>query len=301
MIDEGLADVFRHAGGVVLVRDVPHLASRLQRLHRAGRLVRPLPGVYIIPDLAGDRRVLAIAAGRWAPGLTVCGMAAAALTYWPQAPIETIDLAGAVRRRVPTGMRFLHHEVPGGFRVQRSGAWVTTPAMTAAYLAAADRGNAIDHALRSGAATLDGIRQALDALRGCPGNVTRSRVVARSRSRPWSFAERVLHDGLDRHGILGWAANVPVVVAGRRYVLDVLFERERLVLEVDGFATHTTPAAFENDRTRQNALVSAGYRVLRFTYRMLMDDLDGVIAIIRRELGGPGRLPATRVAQRSCD
>jgi len=34
------------------------------------------------------------------------------------------------------------------------------------------------------------------------------------------------------------------------------------------------------DRYRQNALVLAGWRVLRFTYRMLVDEPDYVIATI---------------------
>ncbi|HEX2308075.1 MAG TPA: hypothetical protein VHI14_07145 [Jatrophihabitantaceae bacterium] len=35
---------------------------------------------------------------------------------------------------------------------------------------------------------------------------------------------------------------------------------------------------FESDRLRQNELVAAGWRVLRFTWRMLYDDPDRVLA-----------------------
>lgn len=291
MADDVLEEMFRLGGGIVLVRDVPHLATRLQRLRRAGQLASPLQGVYVVPELAADPRVLAVAAGRWAPGVTVCGTAAAALTYSPQASVDRIELAGQVHRCVPQPFTFLRRGVPAEFRMQHLGAWVTTPPMTAAWCAATDRGHAIDHALRTGATTLAEIRWAASALKSCVGNHTRSLVIDRSRSTPWSYAERLLHVGLDRAGITGWTANTPVVVDGERYVLDVVFRRHWLVIEVDGFATHGVRDAFEVDRSRQNALVAAGFRVLRFTYRMIVEDLEGVLAAIRRELARPGRVP----------
>ena len=44
------------------------------------------------------------------------------------------------------------------------------------------------------------------------------------------------------------------------------------------------PDIFENDRLRQNALVLSGWRVLRFTYAMLINEPAQVIATIRRAL-----------------
>ena len=44
------------------------------------------------------------------------------------------------------------------------------------------------------------------------------------------------------------------------------------MVELDGFATHGTRAAFEDDRARDRALQTAGYRVLRVTWRQLADD-----------------------------
>ena len=53
---------------------------------------------------------------------------------------------------------------------------------------------------------------------------------------------------------------------GDCYYLDVAFKRERVAVEVDGWAYHSTSSAFENDRARQNALVVDGWLVLRFTW-----------------------------------
>ena len=40
----------------------------------------------------------------------------------------------------------------------------------------------------------------------------------------------------------------------------------RLAIEVDGFEHHSSPDAFQRDRTRQNRLVALGWTVLRFTW-----------------------------------
>jgi very-short-patch-repair endonuclease len=67
-------------------------------------------------------------------------------------------------------------------------------------------------------------------------------------------------------------------------VPDLLFVASKLIVEVDGYAFHSSRSAFEVDRTRQNLLVAAGYRVLRITWQRLLNDLDGVMAEIRAAL-----------------
>ena len=56
--------------------------------------------------------------------------------------------------------------------------------------------------------------------------------------------------------------NVPLL----DYVVDFLWAEARLVVEVDGRATHGTRRAFQADRDRDGRLAVAGYRVLRFTW-----------------------------------
>jgi very-short-patch-repair endonuclease len=56
------------------------------------------------------------------------------------------------------------------------------------------------------------------------------------------------------------------------------------VVEVDGYETHRTRAAFERDRARDGALQVAGYRVLRFTWRMIEREPESVAATIRSML-----------------
>lgn len=55
-----------------------------------------------------------------------------------------------------------------------------------------------------------------------------------------------------------------------------------MIIEVDGRAWHTTLEAFESDRLRDNHAQLAGWRVLRITYRMLVEQPEMVRDMIRR-------------------
>lgn len=72
-------------------------------------------------------------------------------------------------------------------------------------------------------------------------------------------------------------------VTGRE--VDFLWERERLVVEVDGWAWHSSRNRFENDRQRDAALAAAGYTVLRITWRRIKDEPLAVVAQIAFMLG----------------
>ena len=47
---------------------------------------------------------------------------------------------------------------------------------------------------------------------------------------------------------------------------DFHWPAHRLIVETDGWDSHSTRAAFENDRAKDAALTAAGYRVVRFTW-----------------------------------
>jgi very-short-patch-repair endonuclease len=68
------------------------------------------------------------------------------------------------------------------------------------------------------------------------------------------------------------------------YYIDIAFERLKLAIEIDGRIHATDLRVFESDRWRQNALVHAHWRVLRFTYRMLEEHPDVFLASVRNEL-----------------
>ncbi|HTU15858.1 MAG TPA: DUF559 domain-containing protein [Solirubrobacterales bacterium] len=64
------------------------------------------------------------------------------------------------------------------------------------------------------------------------------------------------------HGISAPAVNVPI----GRYVADFHWPKFRLIVEVDGFASHGKRPAFRYDRNRDVDLMLAGHRVARFTH-----------------------------------
>ena len=102
------------------------------------------------------------------------------------------------------------------------------------------------------------------------------------------FEERFL-ELVARSGLPGPRVNARV--AGLE--VDFLWPEARLVAECDGAAAHLTPRAFERDRARDAALVVAGYRVVRFTWRRVAEEPVGVARDLRRLLGDAER-PARR-------
>ncbi|MFD0595366.1 type IV toxin-antitoxin system AbiEi family antitoxin domain-containing protein [Catellatospora coxensis] len=84
------------------------------------------------------------------------------------------------------------------------------------------------------------------------------------------------------------------IVGGDGRVLarvDLLWRAARLVGEADGGEVHDRPEAVYRDRQRQNDLVNAGYRVVRFTWSDTLD-AEAIPRIVRRALA---RIPQPAV------
>lgn len=92
-----------------------------------------------------------------------------------------------------------------------------------------------------------------------------------------SEAERLMLQLLETAGITGWYANFAV----GSYVVDVAFPKQRVAIEIDGWAFHSDHGAFQNDRVRQNGLALQGWQVLRFTWLDLTQHPQRVLAEIR--------------------
>jgi very-short-patch-repair endonuclease len=72
---------------------------------------------------------------------------------------------------------------------------------------------------------------------------------------------------------------------------DCVWRDQRVVVELDGRATHDTFAAFERDRARDRALAAGGWRTVRITWRQLHEQPESIAADLRRMLGAG--LPTT--------
>lgn len=80
------------------------------------------------------------------------------------------------------------------------------------------------------------------------------------------------------------------------YEVDFYFRAAGVVLEVDGYAYHSSRASFEADRRRDMAMEAEGYRVIRVTWRQIRKERDAVLARLAQALAqagarnGPGQI-----------
>lgn len=256
----------------------------LKSAHEAGRLVRLLPGTYVPVELQHDFTARCAAVGWWSPDAVIVGAAAAKLTFWPELAVPQIDVARLGRVPAGSGYRFQRRRIDADFVIERHGLRVTSPALTAIDLVTELGGDAIDTCLRSRTARLEDLWTAFAANRGRPGNTARKWMLVDSRDKPWSAAERLAHRLLRAAGIKGWEANLQVTVDEAGYFIDIAFRGVRLAVEIDGRLHEDDPDMFQSDRYRQNALVRTGWRVLRFTYDMLVNRPQYVLDMIRAAL-----------------
>jgi hypothetical protein len=69
------------------------------------------------------------------------------------------------------------------------------------------------------------------------------------------------------------------------FQVDALWPRARLMVELDGYASHRHRAAFERDRTRDALMQVADYRIIRLTHRRLDEEKENVERELRSLLG----------------
>jgi very-short-patch-repair endonuclease len=83
------------------------------------------------------------------------------------------------------------------------------------------------------------------------------------------------------------AARLPTPEANTRvngYEVDFVWHEQRLIVEVDGYAFHSSRGAFERDRRRDRELHAQGYRVIRLTWHQLTEEPEAVIASVATAL-----------------
>jgi very-short-patch-repair endonuclease len=81
-------------------------------------------------------------------------------------------------------------------------------------------------------------------------------------------------------GLTGWERGRPF----ERWTIDFAFPAAKLAIEVDGWAYHSDVDRFRADRQKGNALVRAGWLLLRFTWHDLTNRPVYVVAEIRAAL-----------------
>jgi REase_MTES_1575 len=117
--------------------------------------------------------------------------------------------------------------------------------------------------------------------------VVRAALVARSEGATFtrSSVEEMFIELLDEAGLPRPETNVILQYGARTFEVDCLWRRQRLIVELDAYGTHSTPASFESDRERDQILAVARWRVVRVTYRQMKHAPAQVKARVRDLLG----------------
>lgn len=254
-------------------RGVEHrlAVGRLHPLHRGiyavGHRVLPAKGHWMAGVLAGG------------PGAVLSHRSAAALWNIRPTARARIDVTVGRNKRPRPGIEFHRTELPQDEKTTHEGIPVTTVARTLVDLAATlDRarlekalaqaeiqrlhtGLPLNAAVRRHA-TRPGVKSLAAALEDTrwTANITRSEL----EDRFLAF--------LDAHNLRRPETNV--LIEGLE--VDCVWRDKRVIVELDGRATHGTRQAFERDRQRDRILQAAGWRVIRLTWRQLTRDGEAV-------------------------
>lgn len=276
-----------------LSRDVIDHRLRLRRW-------RPLhPRVYLVAGHRMDDEVKVRAALLWAgDDAALCGLAAA---WWldmverpPAAPKVTVGRDKRPRPR--PGVVVRRRDLAGEDRTVHRGLPVTARPLTvleAAVELGASGSVLLDRALQRWV-RFPAVYDAHCRNLGAHGSASAGRLLVAAADRSASVAERLLVRLLRASGAAGWHCAHPS--AG--FVIDVAFPAAHVAIEVDGWAWHLDAARARADEARQNALVRAGWTVLRYTWHDLVERPKGVLAEIAHEVArgmrpGAGAAAAT--------
>ena len=279
-LDAGLAEMARAQAGMVHRRQLIELEiGRGAIAHRlkARSLHRVLPLVYAVAHPGLTRRAMLVAALLYAGADCVISDDTGA-ELWGLGP----EMAGEVRltacgRHVQPVPGVCVHRTSELDRSEvrlKDGLPVTSPARTLIDQAGRHDDDLVAAQLGQarvlGLVTQRELHAALALHPNRPGVARLKRVLA-SDGGPTltrSEAERRLHRLLA-------AAQLPPAEANARVAgceVDFLWRAQLLVVEVDGRQFHAHPAAFERDRRRDQTMLAAGYRVLRVTWRQLVEE-----------------------------
>ncbi len=206
----------------------------------------------------------------------------------PDAPAEVLLTAPRCQSYTCAGLRVHRDRIAPDEIIRVAGVAVTTPERTAFDLARwaptlTERVAAVDalaHHRRVDVADVGALRHRhLGARHG--GEVAEVlRLTDRRAESPMESRARM---ALVLGGLPPPAVQHPVVVRGRRYYLDLAYPDLKVAVEYDG-ADHRTQQRARRDLEREAALVSAGWRILRFDAYVVLFAPERIVAEVRAEL-----------------
>ena len=284
--DRALAEIAARQRGLVTNEDLAAVGlgrGAVARRIAAGHL-RPLHrGVYALgPVLAPGARELA--------AVLSCGSAAvlshhAAAALWGIRPPQTGDIDVTVTRqlRPRAGVRIHRARALDPREVTvRAGIPITAPPRTLLDLATVLDERSLARAVEEAEVQRLVRRDALTVPRGRRGAAALRRVLDLAHEPAFTRSEAEA-----KLLALIRAARLPTPEVNARiggYEVDFLWREQRLVVEVDGFAYHSSREAFERDRRKDADLQALGLRTSRITYRQIAYEPHATIALLATAL-----------------
>jgi len=267
------------------LRSIGFTDSAISRWEAAGRIHRLLPSVYALGHRAIDDE------GRLRAALLYAGDSAAlshvtAAAWWGLLGVGPgwIHVSQPGQRSSTRGV-VVHHPRQVE-RTTHKGLPVTTVPRTLLDIASMVPFGRLRRALAEveyqGLADLDHV--ASIAGRGRVGSraLTRALMLHRPElARTLSELEERFLALCERYGIP--LPEVNVTICG--LMVDALWCEQRVVVELDGLASHSSAAAIGRDRGRDLTLRAAGYVVLRYTWQQVTREAELVAADLRTALG----------------
>jgi very-short-patch-repair endonuclease len=279
-------------------------ASKIKRWIRDGRLLPVFHGVFAVGHALIGSRARIRAAALACPGAVISHRSAAALLGFGKAAPVVVDLIPTVERgRKIDGIKA--HRVPFPCRSEWAyvqGIPVTSVARTIVDLAGVYGESELRESFERAAtermldlAAIDAILSGGPRRRGAPclrRVIDDWRPVAETAKQATfrSLFEAKLLPLIASAGLPLPRVNAPVRTAERILEVDLLWERERFVVEADSRRHHGIEIAFERDHRRSREFIAAGYGLLPVTWREVEREAPAVFDVIRQELAerGPG-------------
>ncbi len=270
-------------------------AGRLNRVRRAVFAVGPAP-------LSFEARLMAavLACG---PGAVLSHRSAAALWGLRGSTPDAIEVT-APRSRARSHRGIAAHSAgtlrPGDV-TRCSGIPCTTVARTLLDLAEFGHRRGVERALdRAEELRLLDLRAVNDVLDHADGR--RGAPLLRAVLAEYQAGDALTKSELEecfleicgRAGVPRPQVNAWLTVGGHAMQVDFMWPAQKIVVETDGYRFHNTRRAFESDRHRDQSVTLAGWTVLRFTWRQVARDPEGVNRALERLFRGIARaMPLT--------
>lgn len=293
--DEAIARLAAVQLGVVSRQQLLTLGLSARMIdHRLalGRLRRVHRGVYAVGHdaLAFEGRVLAALLAT-APNSVASHKTAAKLAGADVSTNGPIHVTTRASRRPHPGIALHRGSLPADEITLIDEIPTTTPARTFLDLSGTERASVLRRLAKD--AEADG-RVSFDALAAILARYPRRRGrrnlaalvqgIHSRAGRTRSELEDRFTEFLAGRGLPAPERNVKMKLPGGVIEVDCLWREAAVVLELDGRSTHARAMAFEDDRTRDRALLASGLRPMRATWNQLTYEADALERDLRAVL-----------------